>query len=196
MKIKSLYRDYIQKSRLFLYPLLDIKRGVSVKPIQTYMGWQDTYCFTDSKLILQYYLRDDQDYKLFEEVKLLNHPMFHAFFELTDGTGAYIFDFSKKEKLFWNVVTGKYSELDKASKKKILRFFKSSPNHHAYIESYLDPVKYFPIYKELLNVDMSSLKTCGELCDKPDLGLEVLKLGVKIMNLDNNPLNLPDKTNN
>jgi len=195
MKIKSLYRDYIQKSRLFLYPLLNIKRGVSVKPLQTYMGWENTYCLTDSKLILQYYLRDDQDFKLFEEVKLLKNPMFHEFYELEDGTGAYVFDFSKKETLFWNVVMGKYSKLDDSSKKRILQFFKSSPNHHAYIESYLNPVKYFPIYKELLNVEMSSLKKCGELCDRPDLEREVLKLGVKIMSLNNNPLNLPDKTN-
>ena len=46
MKIQSLYRDYIQKSKLFLYPLLDIKRGVSVTPTETYMAWKGKYEFT------------------------------------------------------------------------------------------------------------------------------------------------------
>lgn len=190
MKINSLYRDYIQKSRLFLYPLLEIKRGVSVTPIQTYMSWRDKYCYTDSKLICQYHLRDDDDFKLFEKVKLLGNPLFHAFHLLEDGTGAYVFDFAKQQDEFWKVTTGKYSTLDIKNKRKILSFFKSHSAHYAYIESYLEPKKYFPMYSEILNVKVKTLREVGELCSIPDLEKENLEIGIKIMSLSDNPLNL------
>lgn len=191
MKIKSLNKDYIQKSRLFLYPLLDIKRGVSVTPIQTYMSWTDKYCFTDSKLICKYYIREDREFKMFEEVKLLGNPLFHEFFESEEeGVGVYVFDMSGIEKDFWRITTGKYSELSKKSKNRILAFFRSHTNHYVYIQSYLEPEKYHGMYAEILNCKLSALKTAHELCSKPDLEQETLELGIKIMNSENNPLNL------
>lgn len=190
MKIDSLYRDYIQKSRLFLYPLLGIKRGVSVTPIQTYMAWGDKYCFTDSKLVCHYHMRDDHDFKLFEDVKLLSSPLFHDHHLLEDGTGIYVFDFSSQGDEFWKVVTGNYSELNKENKSKILNFFRGANTHYAYIESYLEPQKYYGMYSEILNVKIEHFKIAKELCDKPDLEKEDLKLALEIMNSKNNTLNL------
>jgi hypothetical protein len=190
MKIKAVNTEYIQKSRLFLYPLLDIKRGVSVTPIQTYMSWEDKYCFTDSKLICKYYIREDTDFLLFEKVKLLGNPLFHEFIPVDDEVGIYVFDLSKLEADFWRITTGKYSEISKKSKTKILSFFRSHTKHFVYIQSYLEPEKFHGMYKEILNCKMSALKAAHELCSKPDLEKETLKLGVKIMNSDNNPLNL------
>jgi hypothetical protein len=43
MVIKSLYKDYFQKSRVFLYPALEIKRGGSVTPVETYISWKNNY---------------------------------------------------------------------------------------------------------------------------------------------------------
>ena len=40
--MKKLHKDYIQKSRIFLYPSLDIRRGTLVKPVQTYVAWEET----------------------------------------------------------------------------------------------------------------------------------------------------------
>lgn len=190
MKIKTLNTDYIQKSRLFLYPQLGIKRGVSVTPIQTYMSWGDKYCFTDSKFICQYYLRDDQEFHIFEQTKLLGNPLFHSKHEMEDETGLYIFNMKSIEEDFWKVVTGKYSQMSDKSKRKILNFFRSHTRHFAYIQSYMDPKKYYAMYAEILNCKMSALKTAGELCSKPDLEKEKLELGIKIMNLEDNPLNL------
>lgn len=190
MKIKTLNTEYIQKSRLFLYPLLDIKRGVSVTPIQTYMSWKDKYCFTDSKLICKYYLRDDTDFKLFEKVKLLGNPLFHEFIPIDDEVGAYVFDMSGIEPDFWRITTGKYSELSKKSKAKILSFFRSHTKHFVYIQSYLEPEKFHTMYAEVLNCNLSSLKAAHELCSIPNLEKETLETGVKIMNSKNNPLNL------
>ena len=50
MEIKSLIGTYIQKSRLFVYPMLGIRRGVSVTPVQTYLCWPNKYDITDNKL--------------------------------------------------------------------------------------------------------------------------------------------------
>ena len=120
MIIDSLYSNYMQKSKVFLYPLLEIKRGVSVTPIQTFLSWKDKYCFTDSKLIAQYHLRDDQEFKLFEDIKLLGNKRFHKFYQLDDGTGAYVFNFKDIEDDFWRIVTGKYSQLSSPSKRMVL----------------------------------------------------------------------------
>lgn len=190
MKIQSVYRDYIQKSKLFLYPLLDIKRGVSVTPIQTYMALGDHHCFTDSKLICHYHIRDDQEFKLFEDVKLIGNPFFHDRHLLEDGTGIYVFDLSSQEDDFWKVVKGQYSQLSAANKKRILNFFTGFNTHHAYIESYLNPEKYYSMYSQILNVKVKYLKEAVELLDKPDLEQEELKLAIKIMNSKNNTLNL------
>lgn len=190
MKLKSLNTEYIQKSRLFLYPLLGIKRGVSVTPIQTYMSWKDKYCFTDSKLVCKYYLREDSDFKIFEEVKLLGNPLFHAFYPLDDDTGIYVFDLSSVEEDFWKVTTGRYSELSKPSKKKILDFFRSHTQHFTYIQSYLDPKKYHSMYAEILNCNLKSLKDAHELCSKPNLEKEELKSEINIVINENKPLNL------
>ncbi len=195
MKIKSLYRDYIQKSKLFLYPLLDIKRGVSVTPVETFMAWGDKYGFEDSKLICQYHMRDDQDFKLFNDVKLKGNHYFYAFHQVDDTTGIYVFDFSHIEDDFWKVVTGKYSELSKESKQKILSFFRGHTAHYAYIESYLKPDKYYGMYSEILNVKMVHFKKVKELCDKPDLEKEDLILSLKTMNVSNKPLHLQSKPN-
>jgi hypothetical protein len=180
MKINSLCRDYIQKSKVFLYPLLGIKRHNSVTPIQTFMSWNPHYNFSDSKLMMQYHARDDHEFKVFEDVKLFNNPLFHNFYELEDNTNVYVFDFSDKyEEDFQRVVDGKYSELSPEVKKKILNFFKNQSGHHVYIESYLHPKKYFPMYAEILNVEIEHLKHCGELCDRPAFEKETLELQIK-----------------
>ena len=67
MAITSLYKDYFQKSRIFMYPILEIKRGASVTPIETYLSWEDQYSLCDRKLICHYHLRDDSEFTVFEK---------------------------------------------------------------------------------------------------------------------------------
>jgi len=189
MKLNNISKEYIQKSRLFLYPQLKIRRGISVTPIQTFMSWNH-YDFSHSRLICQYYLRDDNDFKMFESVKLFGHPLFEDFYELEDGTGVYIFNVENDHRDFEHVVNGQYSKLSSQAKKNIINFFKSNTQHFAYIESYLYPEKYYGMYSEILNVKVEHLKAAGELCSKPDLNKEKLDLEIKIMNIDNNTVNL------
>mgnify|MGYP006982848022 CR=1 FL=1 len=67
MTLTSLYRDYFQKSRVFLYPILEIKRGVSVTPIETYISWDGHYKTEDRKFIVLYHLKWQGLYNFWEE---------------------------------------------------------------------------------------------------------------------------------
>lgn len=185
--IEKLYIDYIQKSRLFLYPSLDIKRGSSVTPIETYISWKDNYLPEDKKLICLYYLRDDQEFKTFEKIKLFGNNKYDRFEYVDDDKGAYVFDLSALGNDYDHIINGKYSKISKEYKKTILNFFESTKKHLEYIESYLYPEKHFDEYAKLLASDDFSIikKTLievGELCEKLDFEREDLKL--EILNPD------------
>jgi hypothetical protein len=188
MAITSLYKDYFQKSRIFLYPVLEIKRGVSVTPIQTHALWEGKYTVADMKLTNVYTLRNDPEFKAFEKSKLFGNKLFCNFFELSDGKGAYVFDFSKNEKDWNHFVEGKYSKLSQAHKLKIQQFY--GKHHYAYIQSYLYPEKYFSIYADILTVSSKDhaqmyklLKQVGELCEKPDWEKETLTAEIKSLDV-------------
>lgn len=95
-----LYREYIQKSRVFLYPALGItsEYGKGIEPVKTYTSWGNIK-HIDRKLICLYYLRDDMEFKKFERLRLLGHPGFCRFQEVEDHenreSGIYIFDFNQ-----------------------------------------------------------------------------------------------------
>jgi hypothetical protein len=177
--IKSLYTKYTQKSRIFLYPFLDIKRGVSVTPIETYVSWTGLSKPEDKNLICVYHLRDDDDFKLFEKHKLLNNRHFVAFYQLPEEKAAYIFNLESEGETFDFFLQGKYSKIPEDKKKKILSFFSGNKHNHAIINSYLNPELYFNIYADLLNVNINLLKAVGELCSQPDLVKENLTSDVK-----------------
>lgn len=179
MTIKTLYTRYFQKSLVFIYPLLGIKKGVSVTPISTYVSWEGNYSLADLKLICTYHIRDDKEFRIFERINLMGNRLFHDFKLLEDGTGAYIFDISQYAEDYKNFVNGSYSKLSAVLKRKIEEYYGAKSANYAYVESYLEPQKYFGIYSEIIGVDENTLKMVGELCDKPDLVRENLVAKVK-----------------
>ena len=62
-------------------------------------------------------------------------------------------------------------------------FFDKRSGNYAYVSSYLFPEKHFETYAKLLDVEVSFLKSVGELCDKPDLEKE--KLVMEVADLEN-----------
>lgn len=188
MEIDSLFTEYVQKSKLFLYPALDIERGGSVTPIETYTSWKDYYSTKDCKLICLYHLRDDIEFKNFEKVVLLNHPKFCDFKQVeseTGNDGVYVFDFINHKDDWDNFLVGRYSELSDSHKKKIQKFFSNAGTNYPYIESYLYPEKYYATYAKILaekkdRKEMEGhLRYANELCDKPVWELEELKVTIK-----------------
>jgi hypothetical protein len=185
MQIKSLYRDYFQKSRIFLYPGLDIKRGTSTTPIETYSIWQYKYSLEDKKLICLYHLRNDKEFRTFEQNKLFGNKMFYDFKQTEDGRGIYIFDFSKQGEDWKNFQEGKYSMISQEQKRKIKNYYGTNSPNYAYIESFLHPEKYFRLYSDMLGVREKVLKEVGELCEKPDFDKETLEISIKNLEISN-----------
>jgi hypothetical protein len=178
MYIKSLYTEYFQKSRVFFYPILDIRRGGNVTPLETYIAWKDVYTPEDCKFIVVYHIRDDEDYSEFESTKLLSNKLFDDYLESNDGNGIYVFDFEAYRQDWEYFLEGKYSKFSEIFKKKIFAFFKSHSGNFAHLDSYLNPEKHFERYAELLAVDVEVLKEVGELCDKPAFDKETFTMDV------------------
>lgn len=179
MAIKSLYKDYFQKSRVFLYPALDIKRGVSVTPIETYVSWKDHYSISDAKLVCLYHLRNDSDFRAFEKSKLLGNKLFHDFKEVGEDKGIYVFDFSGQKKDWDCFIKGKYSMLSTEQKRKIRNYIGANDSNMPYIDSFLNPEKYYKLYAEIVGVKEQLLRDVGELCDVPNLELETVDISIK-----------------
>jgi len=183
MVINTLYDKYFQKSKIFLYPLLGIKRGTSVIPDETYLSWNKKYSPEDRKLICNYKIRTDLEYSDFEKNVLLKHSRLYDYVKINDSNSVFIFDFSDL-KNDWDYFTiGRYSKLDNKIKNKILDFFEKSSGNYVYVHSFLYPNKWYERYAELLNVSKSLLEEVGELCDKPNFEKE--NLLYQVANLEN-----------
>ncbi len=207
-KIEELYRDYYQKSRLFLYPILGIKRGSSITPKDTYMSWFSEYGIDKQMFICTYHMRDDREFKVFEDVKLFGNPLFHKSYELEEGSlRAYVFNMSYNED-YVCILCGKYSKISDRHKETILDFYKTNLSNYTYMESFLYPERYYGQYARLLTVDLKDqskqeaerlrmyelLKDVGELYSKPDLEKETLFAKKKILNFEIKSVDLSDKT--
>ena len=182
MALNSVYKKYFQKSKVFLYPLLGIKRGVSVIPVETYFGWEGYYNSEDMKLICVYDIRTDDEYVLFEKNTLLKHNRLCDYIKV-NSQAILTFDFSDMENDWFHLINGRYSKISLELKQKILGFFDKYSGNYAYIHSYLIPEKYFSNYAELLDVEPEMLIKVGELCSKPDTAKETLV--IEIADLDN-----------
>jgi hypothetical protein len=178
MIIDALYKKYFQKSKIFLYPLLDIKRGTSVVPTETYVSWNDAVNSEDMKLVCVYYPRKDAEYMQFEKQTLLKHTRLVDYVKVDDETLVATFDFSDLKDDWINFIRGKYSKINMNTKSKILNFFDKKSGNYAYVESYLFPEKHFKTYAKILDVDLKLIESVGELCDKPDLEKEMLTIQV------------------
>jgi len=178
MGLNALYKKYFQKSKIFLYPLLDIKKGCLFTPTETYVAWEDNHNPEDMKLICIYHNTDNPDYASFEKLILFKSNRITDFIKINETTSVYIFDFSDMEHEWHCFLNGKYSKMNETIKRKILNFFKDNSANYEYVNSYLFPEKFFEQYANILAVDIELLKSVGELCSKPDMSKEKLVLKV------------------
>lgn len=197
MALNSVYRKYFQKSKVFLYPILGIKRGVSVVPVETYINWKGYYKSEDMKLICVYDVRTDDEYKNFEKNTLLSHNRLSDFVKV-NNQAVLTFDLSDLGDDWFHFINGRYSKISMNLKQKILAFFDKYSGNYAYMHSYLIPEKYFNNYAELLGVEPEMLIQVGELCTKPDIDKETLILEpADLDSIDENKLlNLSKPTEN
>ena len=179
----KIYKDYFQKSKIFLYPLLEIQKGVKYVPINTYMAWEGQYSFEDSKLMCLYQQKFTKAFAKFEEFQLLNHKYLDDYRELDKDLHLYVFDLVNYKKDIQNVIKGSYSKMRKKTKTLILDFFGDIAPISEYIESYIYPEYYHEDYANELNVNLEDIERVWELCSKPDLEKENLKIKIKELNI-------------
>lgn len=172
--IEKLYGKYFQKSRSFLYPALGIKKS-PFTPLGTYMSIEDKINPEEIKLICTFKESATTEWQLFENQMLTENPLFVEKIQSKDFN-VYVFDLSPYESDFFNVIMGKYSKISTVLKRAIKAFYGEKSAEYKYIETYLYPEKHFETYANLLQVDVETLKSIGELCDPCDLGKETLKI--------------------
>lgn len=168
--MKGLYKEYFQKSKVFLYPLLGIKKGVRFVPVQTYTSWGDSYAEYGSKLLCLYTLDKDNidEFELFAEVFLEASEHYIEKNRLNMYNFIFIFDLKPYKRDYKNFLKGKYSKFRKKTKDLIMKFFGERGTSAEYIESYLFPGYYWEDYAEFLGISEKDLQAVGELCSIPD----------------------------
>jgi hypothetical protein len=174
MPIKSVYSKYFQKSKVFLYPLLGIKRGSKIIPSETYIAWNNEIKTEDMKLVCLYHPNDTDDYLKYEKEVLLKNTRLYNIKEIDEHNKLFIFDFADIKDDWKNFINGKYSKISENLQNIILEFFEKNSANYIYMKSYLKPDRYFEDYAECLGVESEMLALVGELCGKPDLEKETL----------------------
>lgn len=179
MALNSVYRKYFQKSQVFIYPLLGIKRGAAYVPKATYVAWEENCTSSeDMKLICVYDNDGSNTFEVFVKSVLLKHARLFGYVKADSKTSVFTFEFSDLSDDWVNFLMGRYSKINLNLKAKILNFFDPQSGNYQYIKSYLYPEKYYNEYADLLNTNVELLKSVVELCTKPDLAKETLQLEI------------------
>lgn len=173
--IDKLYSKYFQKSRSFLYPALGIKKNGSISPLGTYISIKGKIEPEDAKLICTFKKDESDVFNDFEKQMILTNPLFEKKIESKEYN-IYVFDFEIYQKDWFNFILGKYSQLSNVLKKAIKSYYGEKSSEYKIIETYLYPDKYFETYAKLLEIDVETLTSIGELCDPCDLEKETLKI--------------------
>jgi hypothetical protein len=189
-KINDIYARYFQKSKVFLYPALNIKKVLKIEPVETYLSWGDRIKLTDNKLICVYNLEDSNSFISHEERFLLGNPLFEDYIEIDENKALYIFNYDEYISDIQNVICGKYSQLSLELKIKIRDVYGVNSPNYKFIKTYLYPHAYYDEYAIILSPQeryieemKGILKNTVELCDKPDFTKEKLKISIKSLEL-------------
>jgi hypothetical protein len=185
--MKQIYKSYFQKSKVFLYPLLGIKKGVRFVPIETYITWNHSLIDSKDILVCAYAIKDStsnqeelqrkNQFNKFVIQYLEKNELYHSRHH-TSELELIVFDLSYFKKDLQKFREGKYSEFSLITKRLIMEFFGNTGTISEYMESYLYPEKYYEIYSEMLNISIETLEDVIELCDKPNLEKEDFKKSI------------------
>ena len=172
--MRALYKQYFQKSKVFLYPVLGFTRGISTKPMNTYIAWKSLITPEDKKLICTYDPKQNDEYQNYRNNIIIPHDMLIDIRIGENNEEIFIFELANMGIDYENFLKGRYSMLTDNHKELILTFFDGDRKTSEFIESYLFPEDYYNDYSKLLNVEVQLLKDVGELCAPPDIEKETL----------------------
>jgi len=170
----NVYTQYFQKSKVFLYPLLKLKKGSEFVPADTFICWDQIYSVNDYKFICVYHSERSKKFINFEFKNLKEHKLLENIIELPDNKNVYIFDFKKYRFDYDKFIEGKYSQFSIDTKNSISNFFGTVGKLSDYIQSFLDPEDYHESYAKALEVDIETIQNVYEVCSIPNLEKETL----------------------
>jgi hypothetical protein len=176
--MNSVFANYFQKSKVFLYPLIEMKKTHTYTPVETYVRWKNNFKLSDKKLICEYKITPSKKFNTFEKKYIRVNSYLDDIVYLSESKMVCIYDMSKFEDEFIYFIKGEYSKFKQVYKEKVLNFYREDGNKNKYVDSYLFPKKYHEMYAKELDVDLSLIENTFELCNKPDLEKETFN-GVK-----------------
>ena len=77
----GVYTDYFQKSKVFLYPLLRLKKGLPFVPRQTYIAWDNVYTTEDCRFFCEYKVKYTDKFEKFIKNYLRTKPFFEDYID-------------------------------------------------------------------------------------------------------------------
>ena len=172
--MKGVYTDYFQKSKVFLYPLLRFRAGLSFVPVQTYVCWEPLITIDENKFLCEYNVGTTEKFELFSNSYLKKHPLFYEYIQLDEDRHIFIFDFTSYKSDFKKFIDGKYSKFSLDTKITILDFFGNKGNISEYVSLFLSPNSAHKLYAEALDVSIKQIEEVFEVCSIPDLEKETL----------------------
>jgi hypothetical protein len=170
----GVYTEYFQKSKVFLYPLLEYRKGLTHVPKQTYCAWEDVYSIEDRMFLCLYKTPLNESFEKFILKNIIPNKYFEEHIVLGKNKHLFVFDFNPLKFDYDNFISGKYSKYSVDSKVKILDFFGNDDKVSEYIQAFLSPESSHEEYAEFLDVDIQSLEDVYEICTPPDLKKETL----------------------
>ena len=174
----GLYTQYFQKSKVFLYPLLKLKKGIDFVPEQTYIAWDGLYQPSDYKFLCLYNAKKNDKFLKFEATFIEPHPALEACFSLSEDQHLYVFDMKDFKYDYKMFIRGRYSRFSIKVKDLIEEFFGKVGNISQYITSFLNPEEYHEQYAEALDINIKVISDVYELCSPPDLDKETISVEV------------------
>lgn len=164
---------YIQKSRLMLFPILQLEHNL-IKPDNTYLAYKDKVKIEDSCLVCVYKRNyHDDAYFEYRENVLLKHDLFKELITTIDYD-VIIFNLIEYKKDIEKFVNGKYSTLSPKVKHLIKECYKETILGSLMMETHLNPEDYHEYYAKEYGVNLEFVKETYETLSPPDLIKEKL----------------------
>lgn len=186
-----LQKVYLQKSRVFLFPLVGIKNDRVFKPMNTYISskvlispeYPKGITVRDNILIVAYpksYSRgkDKDTWDMFEAEQIVGSPKFMAIHE-TEEEFIYTMNMASWSADWKCFLHGRYSLFSEKAKNLVITFRRSylRAAEHRKLYCYLYPYDEQCIndFAEELGIPTQELMEVKELCSKPDMTQENFK---------------------
>ena len=163
----NVYSKYFQKSKVFLYPLLNIPNSDENNPYMTYIA-SGTIKPEDYKIICLYRKTNNKDFRTYLNEVLKKNKHFENHVDLYTKQ-IVIFNLQDYKEDFNLFINGKYSQLSLSAKSQIVKFYVVDKKRINYIESFLEPQHVHSDYAAYLDLPLHTIVETYEVCQKPNM---------------------------